>query len=149
MLLIAHQNWDELLITVNDIDTDEALENIKKLLSEGKNISPALNAAFDGMILLVTVLVNCLGLNSRNSSKPPSSDYGANEKKGKGKSKDSKIIISRHATEYQAEILVDQNGRKFTAPFPEGVDHKTQYGSDVKAHSVYMSQFQMVPYNLL
>ena len=73
----------------------------------------------------------------------------SHEKKGKGKSKDSKIIISRHATEYQAEILVDQNGRKFTAPFPEGVDHKTQYGSDVKAHSVYMSQFQMVPYNLL
>ena len=78
MLLIAHQNWDELLMTVNDIDTDEALENIKKPLSEGKNISPALKAAIDVMILLVTVLVNRLGLNSRNSSKPPSRDYGAN-----------------------------------------------------------------------
>jgi transposase len=77
-------------MTVNDIDTDEALENIKKLLSEEKNISLALKAAIDGMILLVTVLVNRLGLNSRNSSKPPSRDYGANEKKGKGKSKDSK-----------------------------------------------------------
>jgi hypothetical protein len=59
------------------------------------------------------------------------------------------IKISRHVTEYQAEILVDQNVRKFTAPFPEGVDHKTQYGSDVKAHSVYMWKFHMVPYNLL
>jgi transposase len=59
------------------------------------------------------------------------------------------IKISKHVTEYQAEILVDQTGRKFTPPFPEGVDHKTQYGSDVIAHSVYMSQFQMVPYNRL
>jgi len=65
-------------MTVNDIDTDEALENIKKLLSEEKNISLALKAAIDVMILLVTVLVNRLGLNSRNSSKPPSRDYGAN-----------------------------------------------------------------------
>ena len=72
-------------MTVNDIDTDEALENIKKLLSEEKNISPALKAAIDVMILLVTVLVYRLGLNSRNSSKPPSSDYGDTRKKAKEK----------------------------------------------------------------
>jgi hypothetical protein len=63
---------------------------LKSAVSEEKNISPALKAAIDGMNLLVTVLVNRLGLNSRSSIKAPSSDYGANEKKGKGKSKDSK-----------------------------------------------------------
>jgi hypothetical protein len=37
------------------------------------------------MILLLTVLVNRLGLNRRNSSKPPSSDYGDTRKKAKEK----------------------------------------------------------------
>ena len=67
-------------MTVNDIDTDEALANIKKLMEEEKDLSPALKTAIEVMILLVIVLVNRLGLNSRNSSRPPSSDFGANEK---------------------------------------------------------------------
>lgn len=191
-------------MTIHDIDTDEALANIKKIMAEEKDLSPALKTAIEVMILLVTVLVNRIGLNSRNSSKPPSSDFGSNEKgaddkdtsnkNGKGRKPGGQlgrtgktlkavdnpdevatlkidrrtlprggqytsagfekrqvfnIKISRHVIEYQAEVLVDENGKRFTAPFPEGVDQKTQYGNDVKAHSTYMSQFQMVPYNRL
>ena len=33
------------------------------------------------------------------------------------------------------------------ASFPKGVDKAVQYGAGIKAHSVYMSQFQLVPYN--
>ena len=33
------------------------------------------------------------------------------------------------------------------AAFPIGVDKAVQYGNGIKAHSVYMSQFQLVPYN--
>jgi transposase len=191
-------------MTLNNIDTDEALANIKKLMKE-EDLSPALKASIEVIILLVTLLVNRLGLNSRNSSRPPSSDFGQNEKSGEDKKDDKKgngkgrkpggqpgrkgktlkpvdhpdevvsleidrrtlprdgqytsagfetrqvfnIKISSHVIEYQAEVLVDQKGQRFTAPFPDGVDQKTQYGNDVKAHSVYLSQFQLIPYNRL
>ena len=57
------------------------------------------------------------------------------------------IDISRVVTEYRAQILEDDCGQRFVAPFPEGVSKAVQYGAGIKAHSVYMSQFQLVPYN--
>jgi transposase len=57
------------------------------------------------------------------------------------------IDISRVVTEYRAQILEDEKGNRFIAPFPEGVSKAVQYGTGIKAHSVYMSQFQLVPYN--
>ena len=56
---------------------------------------------------------------------------------------ETKIVI----TEYQAQILEDSSGRKITADFPPGVTRPVQYGASTKASSVYMSQFQLVPYN--
>jgi transposase len=56
------------------------------------------------------------------------------------------IEISRIVTEYRAQILEDANGKRYTAPFPEGVSRPVQYGINVKVHSVYMSQYQLVPY---
>jgi transposase len=55
------------------------------------------------------------------------------------------INVSLKVTEYQCEILEDQNGNQWVADFPKGVDYQTQYGNEVKAQSVYMSQFQLVP----
>ena len=57
------------------------------------------------------------------------------------------IDIKRVVTEYRAQILEDDKGKRFVAPFPEGVTKAVQYGPGIKAHSVYMSQFQLVPYN--
>ena len=57
------------------------------------------------------------------------------------------IVISRVVTEYRAQVLVDQRGCRFVAPFPEEVMRPTQYGASTKAHSVYMSLFQLIPYN--
>ena len=57
------------------------------------------------------------------------------------------IEISRVVTEYRAQILEDENGNRFTADFPEGVNQPVQYGTTVKAHAVYMSQFQLIPYD--
>jgi transposase len=57
------------------------------------------------------------------------------------------IDISRVVTEYRAQILENDNGKQFIAPFPKGVTKAVQYGTGLKAHSVYMSQFQLVPYN--
>ena len=56
------------------------------------------------------------------------------------------IDISRVVTEYQAQILQDENGHCFVAPFPGGVTKAVQYGSTLKSHAIYMSQYQLLPY---
>lgn len=57
------------------------------------------------------------------------------------------IVISRIVTEYRAQILENAQGKRFTAPFPEGVTRPIQYGQSVKSHAVYLSQFQLIPYD--
>ncbi|MDR4507174.1 MAG: IS66 family transposase [Candidatus Brocadiaceae bacterium] len=56
------------------------------------------------------------------------------------------IDISRIVTEYRAQILEDGKGDRFVASFPKEVTKAVQYGMGVKAHAVYMSQFQLIPY---
>jgi transposase len=56
------------------------------------------------------------------------------------------IKISRVVTEYRAEVVEDAKGNRVVASFPEGVTKAVQYGPDLKAHAVYMSQYQLIPY---
>jgi transposase len=56
------------------------------------------------------------------------------------------IDIARIITEYRAQVLIDDHGKRFVASFPETVTRPIQYGSQIKAHSVYLSQFQLLPY---
>lgn len=55
------------------------------------------------------------------------------------------VNISMKVTEYRGEILQDQNGHQWIPQFPQGVYYRTQYGNGVRAQSVYMSQFQLIP----
>lgn len=161
-------------------------------------MSSALRTALDVLLVLVQILLNRLSLNSRNSSKPPSSDLCNHKDKDRDQNtnKDKKkpgaqpgrigatlkkiddpdeinileiardtlpsgeytpvgyecrqvfdIDISRLVTEYRAEILEDQNGKRFTAPFPVAVTKAVQYGNGVKAQAVYWSQYQLIPYD--
>jgi transposase len=57
------------------------------------------------------------------------------------------IDISRVVTEYRAQVLEDDNGHRYVAPFPQGVTKAVQYGAGIKDHAVYLSQFQLIPYN--
>lgn len=57
------------------------------------------------------------------------------------------IKITSHVVEYQAQILEDDNGTQFVATFPNDVGRPVQYGAKMKANSVYMSQFQLIPYS--
>jgi transposase len=179
-------------VELNDIDIDATLKNAKELLEQEKDLSPAIRATMDILILVVQLFANRIGLNSRNSSKPPSTDPnrpknlskssgnnpgGQHGHKGETLEKVSKpdetlvinidrktlpqghytedgfetrqvfdIHICRKVTEYQAQVLVDEKGKRFVAPFPEGVSKAVQYGKQVKAHAVYMSQYQLIPY---
>jgi transposase len=49
--------------------------------------------------------------------------------------------------EYRAEVLEDCDGNRYVATFPENVTKAIQYGSSVKSLAVYLSQYQLVPYN--
>lgn len=180
-------------MTIQNINVDATIERVKTLIAEEKDLSPALKSSLEVLLLLVTLIVNQLGLNSKNSSKPPSMDPNR-LKKPRGKSgrkpggqqgrsgstlqpvpdpDEIKILpvdrsglprgryqevgyearqvidlkISRVVTEYRAEILKDQQGKRYVAPFPEGVTRPVQYGNSVKVNSVYMSQYQLIPYN--
>ena len=177
---------------IDSIDVDTAINNVKQLLETERDLSPALKSALEMLLLLVSVLFNRATLNSKNSSKPPSSD--PNRKKGARKKSDKPsggqsshagktlrkvddpdeieiltidrrtlpkgsytddgfetrqvvdIDISRVVTEYQAQRLINEKGQRFVAPFPKAVTKAVQYGNGIKAHTVYLSQYQLLPY---
>jgi len=61
-------------VTIDKIDVDATLKQVEALLANEHGLSPALRAILSTLVLLVKALLNRLGLNSRNSSKPPSAD---------------------------------------------------------------------------
>ena len=180
-------------MTVENINVEAAIKRVNDLVASEPNLSPALKASLEVLLLLVTILANRLGLNSKNSSKPPSSD--PNRKKepkepsarkpggqhghigttlkpfpnpdlvkvipvdrstlppgnyrpvGYESRQVADLDISMFVTEWQAEILEDQNGKRYIAPFPKDVTRPVQYGIGVKVNAVYMSQYQLIPYN--
>lgn len=180
-------------MALGNINIDEALEKARQELEQEENLSPALKASIELLILIVSLLSQQLGLNSNNSSKPPSADPNREKKsRAKGNRKpggqlghDGKTLepfadpdvvenleidrrtlprgdyrdggfearqvvdidISLIVTEYRAQILVDEAGQRYVAEFPDKVNRPVQYGDSIKAHSVYLSQFQLLPYN--
>jgi len=180
-------------MTISNIDVEATIERVKTQLASEKDLSPALKSSLEVLLLLVAILLSRLGLNSKNSSKPPSADPNrTKEPKNKSERKpggqkghngnslqpvsdpdeiqplliDRRTLpkgryqdvgyetrqvfdldISKVVIEYRAQILEDQQGRRFVATFPEGVTRPAQYGVGVKVNAVYMSQYQLVPYN--
>ena len=188
--------WYKGGMVVEHINIEEALEKVGRLLKEEKNISPALRAAIEVVMLLVSIMASRMGRNSRNSHKPPSQDPNR-LRKAKTDGDDQKrkpggqtghdgstltkidtpdtitelsidrrtlpgekknyqnagyesrqvfdVQVKLHVTEYRAEVLEDDCGNRYVATFPEGVTKAVQYGFGVKAESVYLSQFQLIP----
>ena len=66
---------------INAIDVEATLDKTKVLLGKETDLSPALRSVIEVLLMLVSVLLNHVTLNSHNSSKPPSSD--PNRKKNK------------------------------------------------------------------
>jgi transposase len=179
-------------LKIDAINVDDAISQVKQLLETEGNLSPALKSALEVILLLVSVLLNRATLNSKNSSKPPSSDpnriKGTRKKSNKpsggqllhqGKTLQKvddpdeietitidrrtlpkghytedgfetrqvfDIHISRVVTEYQAQREINEQGKCFVAPFPKNVSKAVQYGDGIKAHAVYLSQYQLLPY---
>jgi len=184
-------------VTIQGIDINQQIKEIKEALSKEKDLSPAIVSMINMLILIVQLLTNKAGLNSRNSSKPPSTDQKGSKSNKSSNGNSNKqgaqtghlgstlkqvkqpeefqfieidrstipagtyteigfekrqvfdICIKRVVTEYQAQVLIDENGKRYVADFPKGVTKATQYGNTLKAHCVYMSQYQLIPYNRL
>lgn len=184
------------VVSIGKINITDTLKKVELLLRQDKSISPQGRAMMDLLVLVIHLLLGKLGLNSGNSSIPPSQDphrKRGSTRKAKGKKckpggqnghegttlqpeenpdqievievdrrtiplgpythagfESRQVIdieISRHVTEYRAEILQDRHGHQFVAEFPAGVTRPVQYGNRLKAQSVYMSQQQLVPYD--
>mgnify|MGYP001025910939 FL=1 len=180
-------------MTIDTNNVQDLIQKVKEQIEQEKDLSPALKSSIEVLLLVVTMLAKRLGLNSKNSSTPPSADPNRKKNpKPKGTQKPGgqkghkgnnlqpvenpdivqKIPLDRNTlpegqyrdggyerrqivdldisaivTEYQAEVLINDQGKRFVAPFPEGVSRPAQYGPGVKANSVYMSMFQLIPYN--
>jgi transposase len=178
---------------INTIDIEAAIQKARDAIDKDEQLSASSKSIIEVLILLITFLAGRLNLNSKNSSKPPSSDPNRKKEPGEktgnspggqkghigktlGKVDDPDIVelieidrsklppgkyrdagyesrqvfdidIARVVTEYRAQILVDASGNHFVAAFPEGVGKAVQYGTGLKGHAVYMSQFQLIPYN--
>ena len=59
---------------IESIDIDKTINEAKMMLENEESLSPSFKAVFQVLILLVSILINRLKLNSSNSSKPPSMD---------------------------------------------------------------------------
>ena len=57
------------------------------------------------------------------------------------------IDISRFVTEYRAQILEDPHWDRWVAAFLAGVNRPVQYGLNLKANAVYLSQYQLIAYD--
>ena len=179
-------------MTINKLNIRESISTATKLLEKEKQISPALRAIMKVLLTLVQIMAEQRGLNSKNSSKPPSTD--PNRKKAKQKTSTKKpggqpgrigkqlkpisdpdcievlkldkrklpkghytdggfearqvvdYEVSVVVTEYRAQVLFDNDGKRFVAKFPKHVNLPIQYGQNTKSNAVYMSQFQLIPY---
>ncbi len=66
---------------INKINVGEAIANVNNLLEQEKNVSAALKAAISLILTIMQLLLERLSLNSKNSSKPPSTDLNRNKDK--------------------------------------------------------------------
>jgi transposase len=61
-------------VFVEKINVEATVKKVQMLLEKEAHLPPALRSVLDASLLMVTLVVNRLTLNSRNSSKPPSAD---------------------------------------------------------------------------
>jgi hypothetical protein len=149
---------------LNTKNLSELIANVQEQINQEKDLSPALRASLELLILVVGMMAERLGINSKNSSTPPSADPnrekkprektgrkagGQNGHTGKtlvqvekpdvvkkipldrgtlpaGNYRDGGYIsrqvfdidISTVVTEYRAQVLINERGKRFVAPFP-------------------------------
>lgn len=118
------------LMAIENLDVNETLEKARRLLKEDGQVSPAIAAIMEVLILLVTLMANRLGRNSKNSHKPPSQDPNrarknkaagdVQKRRPGGQDKHAGCTLEKTETPDQIEeIVIDMRtipeGRTYTA----------------------------------
>ena len=124
---------------INGIDIQKTITDLKEQLSVDTMITPSLKATINVLLVIVSMLCNRLGLNSKNSNKPPSSDPNRTKKKlPKGKNKpggqkghNGTTLEQRESPDIINEVLIDPN------TLPPG--EYTRYG--IKKRQVFDLEF--------
>ena len=80
----------------NGIDINKTVQEVETILAESDDLPPALEASINMLLLVVKLLVDRTGLNSRNSSKPPSSDLNREKPSRPKSSKPRWAVTSRN-----------------------------------------------------
>ena len=117
-------------MTKDTIDINKTVQEVEALLAESHDLPPALEASINMLLLVVKLFVDRSGLNRKNSSKPPSSDPNR-EKNGRSKSEKPRGGQKGHN-------LLRRSRQKWL------VQHSMC--ASIKANAVYMSMFQLIPY---
>ena len=65
---------------IDNIDIQATIEKAQAIMRDDKQMSAGTKSIVEILILLITLLANCLNLNSTNSSKPPSTDPNRKKK---------------------------------------------------------------------
>jgi transposase len=179
-------------LILDSIDITNAIANAERQIQDDTQSTPAMRATISLLLIVIKLLLARLGINSKNSSKPPSADPhrekkirpSSTRKPGGQIGREGKTLmpvdepdyiqalkidrrtlpegryfpggiekrqvvdieITRVITEYQAEIVLNERGQRFSATFPSGVTRPIQYGPQLKAHAVYLNQYQLLPY---
>ena len=68
-------------MNLNKLNITETIDNARKLIESEKQISPAMKAMFEMLLMIITLFAERFGLNSKNSSKPPATDQNRKKKK--------------------------------------------------------------------
>ena len=66
-------------MTIDNINIEATLKNAEKIIAEDRGLSPATRSLLEILVLVITLMANRLNLNSKNSSKPPSTDPNRNK----------------------------------------------------------------------
>lgn len=74
---------DLVVAKLDSVSVNDTINKVKDLLQKEEGISPAFRAAIELMLALVQIMLGRLRLNSKNSSKPPSTDQNRNKSEKK------------------------------------------------------------------
>ena len=61
-------------VTSEKINITDTIKNVEATLRDDKSISPQVRVMMELLLVVINLLLNKLGLNSKNSSTPPSKD---------------------------------------------------------------------------
>ena len=95
-------------MTIGKINVEESIGRIQQQIADDKSLPPSLVQSINVLIVLIQLLIQRLGLDSSNSSLPPSKDSKTKRKKTSARKKSDKKPGGQPGHEGATLVLVDE-----------------------------------------